>query len=81
MSQTHVHSWMSTTADNYRKCTTCPVALKLVDGTWVEMQPGARKKRQRKSWEECEYDMLNTRYRYDTADTCKASLDLRNYWS
>jgi hypothetical protein len=71
---THVHSWRSTTADNYRACETCPVAWRLVEGQWIEMQPkSVQKSRAVASGKKVSAGMY--------ADDRKASNDLRGYWS
>jgi hypothetical protein len=71
---THVHSWRTTTAENYRACETCPVAWRLVDGQWIEMQPGSvRKSRAVASGKKVPGGMY--------ADTRKALNDLHGYWS
>jgi hypothetical protein len=71
---THVHSWRSTTADNYRACETCPVAWRLVGDQWIEMQPrNAHKSRAVASGKKALAGMH--------ADNRKALNDLRGYWS
>jgi hypothetical protein len=71
---THVHSWRTTTADNYRACETCPVAWRLVDGQWREMQPrSVRKSRVVASGKKVFAGMY--------ANNRKALNDLRGYWS
>jgi hypothetical protein len=71
---THVHSWRTTTAENYRACETCPVAWRLVGDRWREIQPmGARKSRAGASGKKASAGMY--------ADNRKALNDLRGYWS
>ena len=42
--QSNGHDWMKTMADNYRVCQRekCPVAERLVNGTWVPVTPQQR---------------------------------------
>ncbi|GCE27889.1 hypothetical protein KDA_33730 [Dictyobacter alpinus] len=74
------HQWRSTTAANYRRCdrSQCGAAQRLVGSDWQDVQLVTRK-RSVKTWEELEYEMLNTSYEVSLVDADRMR-DLKNYW-
>lgn len=71
------HTWVSTTADKYQRCSKCKAISRVTQGTRIQ---AVRTKKQHKGWYEGEKSMLDQTHAPDYVDYDKARTDLKNYW-